>query len=133
MLWSIRFEVLMMYKIHAVVFWVMMLCNLIGGYSCFGGIWCLNLQGYSEPSWNVTSYIEVYIFNCINRMLSNYSIQTASLLPRKMCNFFWLVKDDLDLKTPCMYSLSCECRTGWSFYWDKHQRAPSAYPSSPTR
>jgi hypothetical protein len=31
--------------ILSVALWVMILCNLIGKYPCFGAIYCLHLQG----------------------------------------------------------------------------------------
>jgi hypothetical protein len=35
----------MVMKIFMLVFWVIMLCELIGRYHCFGETYCLHLQG----------------------------------------------------------------------------------------
>jgi hypothetical protein len=40
-----RFEVFTAVKIEILIFWVVMLCSLIGGYHCFGGTCYLHLQG----------------------------------------------------------------------------------------
>jgi hypothetical protein len=48
------------------------------------------------------------IFNCISRVLSLH-IKSVSLPPRKISSFLWLVKDDMGLKMPGVYSIPCEC------------------------
>jgi len=37
----------MVLTIEFVVFWVVALCNVVVGYHCFGGLYCLHLQGWS--------------------------------------------------------------------------------------
>jgi hypothetical protein len=46
-LWTLTgiFEVLMVVNMSLVVFWVVTLCGLVGGYHHFEGTYCLHLQG----------------------------------------------------------------------------------------
>jgi hypothetical protein len=39
-----RFEVLMVVKMLMLVFWIVMLCGLVGRYQCFGGTFCFHLR-----------------------------------------------------------------------------------------
>jgi hypothetical protein len=48
-------------------------------------------------------------FNRISHMLSRHNIKFVGLPPRKIANFLRPVKDDLELKTPGVYSIPCEC------------------------
>jgi hypothetical protein len=49
------------------------------------------------------------IFNRIRRVLARHNIKSVGLPPRKISSFLWLVKDDLGLRTPGVYSIPCEC------------------------
>jgi hypothetical protein len=42
--YSLRFDVFTVVKILIVVFWVVMLCGLVGGYKCFVGTNHLHMQ-----------------------------------------------------------------------------------------
>jgi hypothetical protein len=42
------FEVLTVVKMSMLVFWVVLPRRLVGTYECFGGTYCLHLQGYPE-------------------------------------------------------------------------------------
>jgi hypothetical protein len=48
-------------------------------------------------------------FNRISRLLSKHNIKSAALPPKKIPSFLRSAKDDVGLKTPCVYSAPCEC------------------------
>jgi hypothetical protein len=39
------------------IFWIVTLCGLLGRYQCFGGTYCLHLQGQSDVVWKWIVYI----------------------------------------------------------------------------
>jgi hypothetical protein len=45
-----RCEVFTAVKIHVQVFWVVTLCSVVG-YHCFGGPYCLHLEGEVLGAW----------------------------------------------------------------------------------
>jgi hypothetical protein len=47
--------------------------------------------------------------NRISRVLSKHNIKTVSLPPWKLSNFLRPFKDHLDLKSPGVYSIPCDC------------------------
>jgi hypothetical protein len=47
-----RFEVLTVVKM-SMVFWVVTPCGLVGRYQCFGGTYCLHLQGWISVYWTL--------------------------------------------------------------------------------
>ncbi|KDR11794.1 uncharacterized protein LOC110836755 [Zootermopsis nevadensis] len=48
-------------------------------------------------------------FNRISRLLARHNIKSVGLPPKKIPSFLRLVKDDLGLKMPGVYSIPCEC------------------------
>lgn len=48
-------------------------------------------------------------YSCLSRMLANLNINNIWLTPRKTSRFLCTVKGDLALRTPWVYSITCEC------------------------
>jgi hypothetical protein len=55
----VRFEIFRVVKIWMMVFWVMMLCSLAGGYQYFGGMYHLHAQGRMYPEVEAVSSSEI--------------------------------------------------------------------------
>jgi hypothetical protein len=49
------------------------------------------------------------IFNSISTVLSQHNTKSVGPPPRKLSSSLWSVKDNLELKKPGVYSISCEC------------------------
>jgi hypothetical protein len=45
----------------------------------------------------------------LSRMLARHNINSVGLLLRKISSFLHCLKDDVGLRTPGMYSITCEC------------------------
>jgi hypothetical protein len=54
------------------------------------------------------SYVST-TFKRISRLLSKHNIKSVGLLPKQIPSFLRPVKDDLELKTPGVYSVACGC------------------------
>lgn len=53
------------------------------------------------------SYVKS-LFNRISWVLPWHNIKYVGLPPKKISGILWSVKDDLELKTPGVYSIQCE-------------------------
>jgi hypothetical protein len=70
-------------------------------------------QKISQPEDNQDSvaflpYVGT-IFNRISRMLSRHNIKSVGLPPKKVSGFLRPVIDNLGVRTPGVYRISCEC------------------------
>jgi hypothetical protein len=48
------------------------------------------------------------IFNCNSRLLSHHNVKSVGFPPNKISSFLRFAKDDLELKTPGVYTIPCE-------------------------
>jgi hypothetical protein len=58
---------------------------------------------YDDPA--SVAFFPYSMFNCISRVLYQHSIQFLSLLLRKISSLLQMVKDDLELKIPWLYTI----------------------------
>jgi hypothetical protein len=75
-----------------------------------GHLTFLDIESYGSqrsPPWFFLVFVSM-VFNGINQMMSSH-IRSVGLSPKKITSSLQLVKDDLGLKTPGVYSIPCEC------------------------
>jgi len=63
--------VITQYMAQVEVFWVVMPCNLVEGYHCFGGTWCLPEDGDNRFLWNVGILSQHYMTSQPGRQLES--------------------------------------------------------------
>jgi hypothetical protein len=74
-----------MIRIQIEVFYVMMLCSVVGGYHCFGGPYCLHLQpadGGSKVLRNIGILPQHYATH-MNPTCNLYSLLTQAIIFHK--------------------------------------------------
>jgi hypothetical protein len=76
--------------VSILVFWVLMLCGLLGRYQRFGGIYCLHLQGWRQTGKQFDRKIstcfykngQYKVFTCENRIFNCFTVALQNIFKK---------------------------------------------------